>query len=106
LERSDARLLPGFDEYLLGYTERGAVLAREYAEQIAPGGNGIFRPMLVMGGEVRGTWRRTVKKKGVEMRLEPFGAQAVDEAALRQAAQRYCDFMELALIDFQLEDET
>ena len=33
-------LLPGFDEYLLGYADRSAPLAREHADSVVPGGNG------------------------------------------------------------------
>ena len=46
-------LLPGFDEYLLGYADRDAVLAPEHAERIVPGRNGVFRPTVVVGGQVR-----------------------------------------------------
>jgi hypothetical protein len=51
-------LLPGFDEFLLGYADRSAVLAPEHAERVAPGGNGVFRGMLLVGGQVTGTWTR------------------------------------------------
>ncbi|WP_380172542.1 winged helix DNA-binding domain-containing protein [Kineococcus sp. DHX-1] len=59
--RSAARgvhLLPGFDEFLLGYADRSAVLAPQHAERVAPGGNGVFRGMLVAAGQVVGTWTR------------------------------------------------
>ncbi|MCU0625760.1 MAG: winged helix DNA-binding domain-containing protein, partial [Gemmatimonadaceae bacterium] len=54
----DALLLPGFDEYLLGYADRSACIAAEDFARIVPGGNGVFLPMLVLRGQVRGTWRR------------------------------------------------
>ena len=54
-------LLPGFDEYLLGYGDRSAVLAPEHADRIVPGGNGLFRPTIVVDGQVVGTWRRTAR---------------------------------------------
>lgn len=52
-----AFLLPGFDEFILGYADRGAVLAAEFADRIVPGGNGVFRPTVVSDGQVVGTWR-------------------------------------------------
>ncbi|HZV67447.1 MAG TPA: winged helix DNA-binding domain-containing protein [Telluria sp.] len=61
-------LLPGFDEYLLGYKDRGAVLAAEHAPRIAPGGNGVFKPMIVSGGRIVGTWQRA----GAGVGTEPF----------------------------------
>lgn len=63
-------ILPGFDEYILGYKERGAVLAPTHAGKIVPGNNGMFMPTIVAGGQVRGTWSR--KKKATEMVVEPL----------------------------------
>ncbi|RZU30577.1 winged helix DNA-binding domain-containing protein [Blastococcus saxobsidens] len=53
------RLLPGFDEFVLGYADRGAVLDPRFAERIAPGRNGVFRPTVVRDGRIVGTWRWT-----------------------------------------------
>ncbi|POH56910.1 winged helix DNA-binding domain-containing protein [Arthrobacter glacialis] len=51
-------LLPGFDEYLLGYTDRSAALAPHHAPLTVPGGNGVFKATVVAGGKVAGTWRK------------------------------------------------
>lgn len=51
-------LLPGFDEYVLGYQDRRAALPGEFADRIVPGGNGVFRPTVVSDGEIVGTWKR------------------------------------------------
>lgn len=81
-------LLPGFDEYLLGYTDRRAVLAPEHADRICPGGNGMFSPTVIDGGQVVGTWRRV--GSGARRRIEatPFTAFAppVEEAVAHLAA--------------------
>ena len=58
-------LLPGFDEYLLGYGDRTAALAPEYSAAVIPGGNGVFKPTVVADGEVVGTWRRTMTRGDV-----------------------------------------
>lgn len=52
-------LLPGFDEFLLGYRDRTAQLDPVHADRIVPGGNGMFRPTVVSAGRVVGTWTRT-----------------------------------------------
>jgi len=87
-------LLSGFDEYLLGYGDRTAALAREHTEAIVPGGNGIFKPTIVADGEVVGTWRRTLRAREVVIEAIPFGrlSGAVHEG-LTQAAQAYAAFI-------------
>jgi hypothetical protein len=61
-------LLPGFDEFLLGYADRSHVLPPEHATRVAPGGNGVFRGTVVSRGNVVGTWTRN----GADLTPEPF----------------------------------
>ncbi|MBA3533788.1 MAG: winged helix DNA-binding domain-containing protein [Ardenticatenales bacterium] len=85
---SSAYLLPAFDEYLVGYKERHAVLAPSLAKQINPGG-GLLAPTIVVDGQVVGVWKRTLKRKAplvratLFTRLTPAAAQAVETAAAR-----------------------
>ncbi|MEJ2871689.1 winged helix DNA-binding domain-containing protein [Actinomycetospora sp. OC33-EN08] len=67
-------LLPGFDEFVLGYADRSHVLDPAHLERIVPGNNGIFRPTVVRGGRVVGTWswQGTGRNRRVEREL--FGA--------------------------------
>jgi hypothetical protein len=67
------RLLPGFDEFLLGYGDRGAALAPEHAQAVVPGNNGMFLPTILIDGEVVGTWKRIPGNREVVVRLSPFG---------------------------------
>lgn len=89
-------LLPGFDEFLLGYTDRDAVLAPRHAPKIVPGGNGVFLPTLVLDGQVVGTWKRTARKKALTLTLSPFarGSRSLVRAAA-PAAERLGAFYEL-----------
>ncbi|MBN2469302.1 MAG: AlkZ family DNA glycosylase [Anaerolineae bacterium] len=96
-EENGAWLLAGFDEYLLGYKDRGAVLAPEHAQQIVPGNNGFFRPLLVVEGQVVGTWKRQVRKKAVSVTLQPFTALNHSSDLIAEAAQAYADFIGLPL---------
>lgn len=90
-------LLPGFDEFLLGYQDRSLVLAPEHAGKIVPGGNGVFKKTVVAGGEVIGTW--ALQGKGAAAAVvpelfdetKPLGPGA--QAALRKAAERYLAFL-------------
>jgi hypothetical protein len=69
---SRVHLLPGFDEYLLGYGDRSAALAPEHSDAIAPGGNGMFKPTIVVDGEVVGTWKRTARAREIVIEVAPF----------------------------------
>lgn len=97
-DEASAFALPGFDEYLLGYKDRSAVLDVKYAEQVCPGGNGMFASTIVINGCVVGTWKRVFKKVGIEITAAPFGKLSkVDQSRFAEAAQRYGDFLGLAV---------
>jgi inactivated superfamily I helicase len=68
------RLLPGFDEYMLGYADRTAALPAEHADRIVPGGNGVFQPTVVSAGQVVGTWRAAGKAGRRAVEATPFVA--------------------------------
>lgn len=88
--------LPGFDEYILGYQDRSAVLELQHAEKICPGGNGMFASTIVIGGRVVGTWKRAIKKKGIVITVTPFvELSKAEQSAFKQAAERYAAFMGL-----------
>jgi hypothetical protein len=98
-------LLPGFDEYLLGYKDRGDVLAAEHAQKVVPGGNGVFFPILVVGGQVVGTWKRAVKKGGVAITVRPFARLEVSCECLEAAAERYSAFLGMPLASAEVASE-
>lgn len=92
-EASEVYLLPGFDEYLLGYRDRDAVLAREHAPRIVPGGNGVFRPVIVAAGRVVGTWKARLTKRSMDITINPFADPGAWEGRADVAARRYSDFV-------------
>ncbi len=60
-------VLPGFDEYMLGYGDRSLLLEPEHFQAVVPGNNGVFQSTLVKGGRVVGIWKRTLKPKTVDI---------------------------------------
>ncbi len=91
-------LLPGFDEYLLGYQDRSAVLAAEHAPVIVPGNNGVFQPTIVAGGRVVGTWRRRSTATGVTVTALPFEPlSAAAAAGVASSAIGYGEFLGLPM---------
>ena len=90
---SAVELLPAFDEHLLGYRERSAVLDAHRADSICPGGNGVFRPTLVVKGRVAGLWKKKESAKKLTIEVMPY--EPLSKAIQRdteQAAQRFGDF--------------
>jgi len=73
--RREARcvvLLPGFDELILGYQDRRAVLPPEHADRIVPGANGMFRPTVISDGRVIGTWKHAGRGSKRRLVATPF----------------------------------
>lgn len=89
-------LLPGFDEYVLGYRDRRAVLDPVHAPRVCPGSSGMFNPTLVVDGQVRGVWKRTRRKAAVVIEVAPFRPLIPSEnQALSAATERYGAFLGL-----------
>jgi hypothetical protein len=93
LPGNKAWLLPAFDEYLVGYTDRSAVL--DPAHRLAANaGGGILNPTIVYDGLVIGTWKRTLAKERVTIQPTWFRSperRQLDE--VQAAAQRYAAFV-------------
>lgn len=82
-----ALLLPAFDEYLLGYRDRSAVLDARHAPAVLTV-NGLFRAVMVLDGRVVGTWRREPGKDRTTLVLEPFDPLTKPQrAAFAEAAR-------------------
>jgi hypothetical protein len=89
-------LLPGFDEYMLGYKDRAAMLTDEQFEMVVPGRNGVFKPTVVVDGRVVGTWSRKVRAAHVDVEVTPFGRiPAAARRGLDRAAAAYGEYLGL-----------
>jgi hypothetical protein len=87
-------LLPGFDEYLLGYRDRSAVLDSTSRGHVVPGDNGVFNPTIVIDGRIAGTWKRSVSKGAMNIAYSPFAPlRDVQTRAIAVAAERYARFL-------------
>jgi hypothetical protein len=89
-------LLPGFDEFIIGYAARRPMLGKHFTDfNASVSSNGMFAPTVVVGGRVVGTWRRTVGKEVVRIEVTPFEPLTAHTAALAGAAERYGRFLGL-----------
>jgi hypothetical protein len=91
-------LLPGFDEYILGYRERCALpedptLRRRVLK------NGMLSPTILSSGRVAGTWRRIVRNGTVRIVPAPFSPlTGAEKDALAVAAHRYGEFLGMSVL--------
>lgn len=73
-------LLPGFDEFILGYQDRRAALPTEFADRIVPGGNGVFRPTVLSNGQVVGVWKHSGRGARRTVTATPFTSFSAEVA--------------------------
>jgi hypothetical protein len=64
-----AHLLPVYDEYLVAYKDRSAVVDSRYCK---PGTNLLFGPTIVVNGRVAGTWKTTRSEHETLVTLNAF----------------------------------
>jgi hypothetical protein len=86
-------LLPAFDEYIISYRDRSASLVFEHHKK-AVSDNGVFRPIVVVNGLVKGIWKKTVKGNQVVVDVSLF--QSVNKknaAAIQEAVECYGKFL-------------
>jgi hypothetical protein len=69
----DIVVLPGFDEYMLGFKDRSLMATPAQLASLVPGNNGVFAPTIVQGGRVIGSWKRTTGKKSTVVNASAFG---------------------------------
>ncbi|HET9411796.1 MAG TPA: winged helix DNA-binding domain-containing protein [Candidatus Saccharimonadales bacterium] len=64
-------LLPGYDEFLIGYKDRSASF-KTYGHTPISTYNGMFYATIIEDGQVLGVWRRTIKPKIIDAELHPI----------------------------------
>jgi hypothetical protein len=69
--RGLVRLLPAFDEYLLGWRERDIVGSAEQWSRINRGG-GWLHPVVLHDGRIAATWRMERSPKNLSIEIKPF----------------------------------
>jgi len=93
--KEGVHLLPAYDEYIISYKNRSAVLALEdHARAVSR--NGLFKPVIVVNGRVAGTWKRTIKKDKVIVETEFFDqADQIPIKSIEKAADLFGRFLGL-----------
>ena len=94
-DRETLHFLPAFDEYLISYKDRTAVLEREYFSG-AFNNWGIFYPVVAYNGTIIGNWTKTVKRKEFVLLPSIFEKYPnTEERLLKLAENKYRAFYTL-----------
>lgn len=92
-----AHLLPSFDEFMIAYKDRAACLDPQHKD-MAVVGNGIFKPILVIDGKVKGIWQRSLKKDRVSVEIYPFSALSANEKeSVEEKAEAFGRFLKASV---------
>lgn len=93
--RDSVLFLPAFDEFIISYTDRTATLAVEVNKRVVSS-NGIFRPVVVVNGQVKGLWKRTIVKEKLRVEVDLFFKEDTSSKSLiKKALEPYAHFLGL-----------
>lgn len=70
MERN-VRLLPRYDNYLLGYQSRDFMVQESFAKEVHPGG-GLIRSVVIVNGQVIAVWQLEQKRGTAIITVQPF----------------------------------
>jgi hypothetical protein len=73
------RLLPHFDDWLLGYRDR-EFIGKRAVQRLMSGG--MFLPFVIADGKAVAGWRIERAKAGTTVRVEPFGSVSEHQRAI------------------------
>lgn len=92
-----AFLLSIYDEYISSYKDRSAMGEAEVGEKLMAMGNALTY-IIVLDGQIVGTFRRELKRKTVVVELNPFRPLIwAEEEAVSAAAAQFAIFLNLPL---------
>ena len=86
-------LIPAFDEFIISYTDRLAMLGENLNKIVIS--NGIFRPVIMIDGRVIGIWKRVIGKNNVFVEIDCFRQpDATAKNLIEKTFQQYGRFLE------------
>lgn len=68
----DIYLLPIYDEFIMGYKDRNAIMQFKNSLKFNPPFH--YDSMIVQNGQVIGTWKRTINKSSIDMKVQFFSS--------------------------------
>ena len=93
---ASAFLLPNYDEYLIAYKDRGAMIDSARTANMVARSNGAFANHVVIDGRLAGSWSRTIKPNAVLVEVAPYRKLTPAQArSIGAAAECYGEFLGL-----------
>ncbi len=97
-------LLPNYDEYLSGYTDRSAILDTNYWQQLDARYHPLFNHPVISKGRVAGTWKRTIGAASLALEAKLLAEPTKAEVrSLELAAKRLAAFYGLEAVKVVLK---
>ena len=91
-----AHLLPNYDEYFIGFKNRGAIGRRLNSTDSVMSRDALTPHVIVVDGQLVGGWKRTLRKTAVVVELRVRAdLRASEQQAVVVAAHAFGDFLEL-----------
>lgn len=87
-------LLPAWDEFVVSYKNRQHIISDEHYKKVISK-NGIFKPVVVKGGQIIGMWKRVKKKDKVSAEVELFSGTDTSAGDLIKKASDSFDLFHL-----------
>ena len=89
-----AHLLPNYDEYFIGFKDRGAIAQRLGAARIREAGSDVFAYLAFVDGQIVGAWKRTLQPGRVVVEVALLTRlAAAEKRAIQAQARRFGDFL-------------
>jgi len=89
-------LLPDYDEYGVGYTDRTLTYDTIHDSLLDARGSFIAQYIIVIDGQIKGTWKRTIRKNSVIVEINPFRTlKKAEKKEVTRAAEGYAKFLGL-----------
>lgn len=87
LQPGKIHLLPVYDEFVMGYKDRSAMMTLKNNSPLR------YDCMILSGGQVTGTWKRTVLRNSIDLEYDTF--KPVQAKALDEAVNRFGEFINM-----------
>jgi hypothetical protein len=91
---STAHLLPNYDEYFIGFKDRGAIGQRLKSAELVTGGDALTAYVVAVDGQLVGGWKRSHVKNAVIVNVILLTRLSdAERRAVAKAAKSYGDFL-------------